>query len=645
MKRFHFLIISDNTEWLHIFQKNLDLRCYAVHSCKNILKAAPLLNRKKFHLVFLDAAMGRQTITALQKHLKMHSPESLLMILDRTSCRNKSVDSFEHGVHDVLIAPFDRPELINKIETALTYQSQLAFQPVTTLSAENQLCFQNGCPLCILDASPVPTFVIDCSHQIIQWNRACESLTGLPKKQVLNRKSVTDFFSSGTNQPLLIDLVLDDDRKSLHRHYNGKFLLKSNLLPDAFEAMEWLTINNKKRYFRLLASRMTNKKGQVIGAMETLQDITTEKHLQQSLEKSENLFQDLVGNAPIGICIVQKDRIAYMNPEQQRLLWNMPTITSLRDLNVHSADRLIFSQFCDRIHMMESGTPPVDIRLHSSSNTDTGTDRITWVTCRTTPIDWGEDRGVLVTMADITRSKELERLVQLREKMASLGHVAAGIAHEIRNPLSGINILLDAVHEILDNDPDNMEEARELVTEAKKAAGKIETVISRVLDFSRPSQPVLKKSCINHAIKEALNLTQSTLKKSGIKLNIALDKKIPDAYIDPQLIEQVMLNLINNSENVMKSLDRERWLHIETLHKAGRIVIKTCDSGPGVPNDLRQKIFDPFFTTRNGGAGIGLSLCQRIIADHGGTIEIDTSHLGGAEFTISIPIEKREVKR
>ena len=181
----------------------------------------------------------------------------------------------------------------------------------------------------------------------------------------------------------------------------------------------------------------------------------------------------------------------------------------------------------------------------------------------------------------------------------------------------------------------------EIVEQAKAAANKIESVVKRVLDFSRPSLPRLVSADINIPIKEALNLSRTSLRKAGILVETSLLSDLPKVFIDSQLIEQVMLNLINNATEAMKDVDDKRMR--VTSHKEGdNVKISISDSGKGVPPEIREKIFDPFYTTKSGGAGIGLCLCQRIVSDHGGSIEVFPSEYGGARFEVTIPVEKRK---
>ena len=229
--------------------------------------------------------------------------------------------------------------------------------------------------------------------------------------------------------------------------------------------------------------------------------------------------------------------------------------------------------------------------------------------------------------------------------MASLGHVAGAIAHEIRNPLSGINVLLEGIRENY-ADPEAAEDILQLLDETQKASDKIARVIRRVLDFSKPTAVKMTLSPIQAPVEEAVQLTRVTLRKNGITLDQRLSPNLPRLHIDPQLIEQVVLNLINNAVAALAQHEGAKRILITNHREGNHLSICVADSGPGVRDELQSKVFEPYFTTRSDGSGIGLSLCQRIANEHGGAIDVARSEvLGGAEFRLRLPLEKRKLPR
>jgi signal transduction histidine kinase len=158
------------------------------------------------------------------------------------------------------------------------------------------------------------------------------------------------------------------------------------------------------------------------------------------------------------------------------------------------------------------------------------------------------------------------------------------------------------------------------------------------MDFAKPSEPKLTLIDINEPITDAINLTAVTMRKSGIKIEKSLADDLPRSYADENLIEEMVLNLLNNAAEAMKPMESGKKIVVATFVEGEQIIIRVSDSGPGVPQKIQDKIFDPYFTTKHEGTGIGLSLCHRIINDHGGSLAVSDSEIGGAEFQIEIPI-------
>jgi PAS domain S-box-containing protein len=356
-----------------------------------------------------------------------------------------------------------------------------------------------------------------------------------------------------------------------------------------------------------------------------------------ALQESEKRFRDLVENSLTGISIIQDNRVIYQNQEQERLLGPLPRTSILGDFaNIHPEDvpkvkRLIHNISSGKIRKLD-----LDFRLFPVGKGGRK-GAMKWVYCRAVRIDYRGRESILANMIEITKTKELEQLLIIQDKMASLGRVAAGIAHEIRNPLSGINIYLNTLGKIYRKE-ENRDKVELILDHLKSASGKIESVIRRVMDFSKPGEPKFSLIDINHPVTEAVNLTAVTLRKSGIKIESNLAADLPHCRADRNLLEEMVLNLITNAAEAMKTVESEKKIAITTAAGDGSIVLQIDDSGPGVREDIRDKIFDPFFTTKNDSTGIGLSLCHRIVSDHGGVLTVSESELGGASFRIEIPL-------
>ena len=309
----------------------------------------------------------------------------------------------------------------------------------------------------------------------------------------------------------------------------------------------------------------------VENALDRLKLERQHKQTEEALRKSEQQFKDLIENTPIGISIFQDNQFVYQNPEQIRINGSSSEKSIFEDLErIHPDDLNKFETAYRHIIKGEVLKTEVDFRFFRSAKKDTKTD-MCWVWCRAIAFKYHGKDAILVNSIDITKAKQLEHQLLMTNKMLSLGRVAAGIAHEIRNPLTGINTYLYTIEDLCDSDqlgPEDMDIIRQILTQIQIASNKIESVIKRVMDFSKPGAPKMVRT-----------------------------------------------------NNVL--------------------CIQIADSGPGVPIELREKIFDPFFTTKADSSGIGLNIAQRIFSDHNGSITLDSSKWGGAQFKIELPIERR----
>lgn len=363
-----------------------------------------------------------------------------------------------------------------------------------------------------------------------------------------------------------------------------------------------------------------------------------------ALRESEERFRALVENSLIGICIIQNNKIIYQNPEQEKIYRSFANVTPDTLVNfVHGDDVEKVTACYRRLTEGKEKTVEADFRIYPSGNDKTSSD-FRWLHCRASLFTYQGEDAILINLMDITRSQELEHFLRVKSKMISLGRVAAGIAHEIRNPLTGINSYLFTLEDLLGADEFQDEDIgmmRQIVKQVQGASNKIESVIRRVLDFSRPGAPTMSLINMNRPMQDAINLSAASLRKKGIEVDIDLAPDLPQCYGDANLIEQVVLNLIDNAVKAMGKKDGEKRLELRSYSAGQNIYLSVSDTGSGVPIGIREKIFDPFFTTESDGSGIGLAISLRILNDHRGAITVEGNQKGGAKFTIELPIDKR----
>lgn len=252
----------------------------------------------------------------------------------------------------------------------------------------------------------------------------------------------------------------------------------------------------------------------------------------------------------------------------------------------------------------------------------------------------GTVRGVSCIGKDVTFKKQLQAQLVQSEKMAAVGQLISGVAHELNNPLTGVLGYAQLVAST-----DTGERLQTYLERIAAEAGRCQRIVQNLLSFARKHEPKAVRTDLNSILRDTVELRAYDLKVNNIGVELALDDRLPTTLADAHQLQQVFVNLINNAQQAIlheASLGRLLISSSAAPGSDGRpeAVLTFDDSGPGVPDELRERVFDPFFTTKavGVGTGLGLSLSYGIIQEHGGTIQVDASPLGGARFVVRLPL-------
>jgi PAS domain S-box-containing protein len=245
----------------------------------------------------------------------------------------------------------------------------------------------------------------------------------------------------------------------------------------------------------------------------------------------------------------------------------------------------------------------------------------------------GERMGALVTLRDLDSIESINTQLQVSERLAALGRITAGVAHEVKNPLNSMRLWLENLKESLPPEPDSG--SQQAVQVLDKEIDRLDAVVKRFLDFTRPMDVRLEATQIADVLKEVIEIAKPQLQKSKIQVVQLIPIDVPEVYVDRALLKQAVLNLVLNAVEAMPSGGQLRLM----LSRRGEMAeITVGDTGKGIPVENRQKIFQLFFTTRPGGSGIGLASTFRIVQLHNGSIDF-TSEVGrGTTFRIELPL-------
>jgi len=234
--------------------------------------------------------------------------------------------------------------------------------------------------------------------------------------------------------------------------------------------------------------------------------------------------------------------------------------------------------------------------------------------------------------------KELDQLhlqqMERADRLASVSEMAAGIAHEIKNPLTGIAAAITIIKD--DFDPEDPK--TEIINEVLEQITRLDKTVNDLLFFGKPSQPEPTFTNINMLVEKTLTFASQHRSGKEIEKRLELDETLPAVYVDPKQIQQVFLNLILNAFQAMQNggvvtvgtsmveLDGKLWARVSI-----------ADTGAGIPDQILSKIFTPFFTTKAQGTGLGLAICHKLVTQHGGHINVTSEDGRGTVFTIDLP--------
>jgi len=246
----------------------------------------------------------------------------------------------------------------------------------------------------------------------------------------------------------------------------------------------------------------------------------------------------------------------------------------------------------------------------------------------------GQIIGASRICRDVTNLKKAEERLFLAERLSSLGELAAGVAHELRNPLAGIKLNTQMLAR--QKDLTNME--RRILQSTQEGIEKIQKIIDDMLNFARPKAAHFQEENINEVVAKSLAIIQGKSKKENITLVFEKEEGLPNLFIDAHQIQQVLINLIINA---IQAMEKGGTLTIRTFSPAqGGVGIEIRDTGVGIPETHLKKIFDPFFTTKSEGTGLGLSISLKILENHGASLEVQSQEGKGSSFTIFFPAER-----
>jgi PAS domain S-box-containing protein len=371
--------------------------------------------------------------------------------------------------------------------------------------------------------------------------------------------------------------------------------------------------------------------GAVLGVLGVARDVTEEKARAEALERSEARYERLVESAADSIFTLDRElRFTSVNRALEE--------SAGRDRGTligRSALELCDPRDCAVMEealraTMAGERPRVEVRLIGADGEPRPASLIA------APIlEHGQVVGALGIIRDVTDEKRLVEQLLQQEKLAAIGQLVSGVAHELNNPLAG----LLAFSQLLMSQPEANDERRRAVESINHEARRASKIVRNLLTFARRHQPERQATDINQIVTDTVELRRYALRVARIELVLALDETLPRTWADPFQLQQVVLNLLTNAEQAMEGWNGARTIRFETALRDETLVLHVSDSGPGIDDRSLDRIFTPFFTTKavGKGTGLGLSISDGIVHEHGGRILVSSTPGSGATFTVELP--------
>lgn len=357
----------------------------------------------------------------------------------------------------------------------------------------------------------------------------------------------------------------------------------------------------------------------------------------------KEFFANVIDSVGDGVIVLDNDGVVtLMNPAAEEI-----TGVSRRLAQGNSFASLFGDEPYLREMVTKTSTTGMTISDYENLVLKKGS-QVTPVSATTSPLllASGDRIGVILLLRDLTNIRKLEEAVRQADRLSVLGTLAAGLAHEIKNPLGGIKGAAQLLERELPEESDLVEYIRVVL----KEVGRVNRIVEELLNLTAPRKLTLSKVNLNRVVGDIMVLQKRAVKRKNISFLQEFDLSIPPFLADEGLLAQLFLNLIKNAAEAVAGTAGPGTIKVisrvvseYSMTKKGErpsrfVAIDIIDNGPGIPKDQMENVFTPFFTTKSKGTGLGLPICQKIVSEHRGMMEVESEAGSGTTFTVMIPL-------
>ena len=355
----------------------------------------------------------------------------------------------------------------------------------------------------------------------------------------------------------------------------------------------------------------------------------------------DRFFRYVVSSMRNGVIAIQRDgTIALVNDEAYRIFGlPRPPLDTGQPFSEVFRDRPDLIRVLSAAFEMTTLPNRAELRLKD-------VDRVIGYTLSQVRDDHGRGIGAVMFFKDLTHVEQREERERLRDRLASLGEMAAGIAHELKNPLAGIEVMAGLLRRQVSDLPDAQSLVADILSEAKLA----NSIVVEMLEFVRPIRLQVEQTDVAEVLHQAVTTAESKATRGNVDLKLSIDRSLPLVDGDHNQLCQVFTNLLTNAFEALDGrghveitaavqlMEQDPAFATDNPAPVRMLVVEVADDGPGVQADQNDRIFDPFFTTKPQGSGLGLPIVRKIVDAHDGRIDLDSSPGRGTRFRVTLPV-------
>jgi PAS domain S-box-containing protein len=497
------------------------------------------------------------------------------------------------ALRSVPVIPKDR------VESIMSFYSQLA-QLLASLGLEKkrELMRSEDRYRTIFENSGAATIIIDSDLKVIMANRECERIFGIKKEEIEGSKNWTEF-------------ILEEDFKKIKKCHSNR-MIEPVSAPNNYE-ISIFTKDGHIKYLYATVEIIPDTNNTAV----SLFDITERKHSEEALRQSEKRFYKIFNNSPdiINIIKMEDGRYIDVNKKYVEILgytYDEVLGRTPEELNIWLDENQIHETFF-KVLSKQGNINNYEIKLRTKSGS------IITALCSTEIINLNDEICWLNVMKDITGEKRMEAEMARLDRLNLVGEMAAGIGHEIRNPMTAVKGYLQLFQE-----KKEFVKYREQLDLMVEELDRANSIITEYLSLAKNKATDLKRRSINKIIKSIYPLLQADAIKEDKTIELDLEDT-PLLLLDEKEIRQVIINLVRNGLEAMQPGGN---LFIRTVHEGREVVLSVQDQGTGISEEILQKLGTPFFTNKENGTGLGLAVCYGITARHNAAIGVDTGPMG-----------------